>query len=591
MSFWRRYRPARAVKPVSPIRPRLEVLEDRCVPATDMVTTLTGSGAGSLPVVVASAGSGDTIQFQANLSGTIILSNTLDINKNLTIDGAGSGISVSGGGMIRVFQIEAGNTVAINGLAITGGMVTGVSAGGGILNYGSLTLTNSTVTGNSATYGGGIDNSWGTMILSGDTVNNNTSTIYGGGVENDGGTTTIINCTIAANVANFGAGIANYDTLNVVNSTVASNTVTGSGADGGGIWTAALGTQLGLLNTIVFNPNSGAAKSNDVSGKIYQAQADLFGSNVAGQVTSNFGGNLFNINPLLGPLQNNGGPTATMALLPGSPALGAGVSTITTIGSTPKTDQRGNPRPATSIDIGAFQFQHAALSVTVTPSSPTVTVGGSVTFTIAVADTSTNALPNDNSLVTVTLPSNLTVTAAPPGATVNGNTVTYSLGAVAGNSKVTATISATATAQGPATVNASVSSPDASATPGSATLQVTPQSPGPAQDVTSQLSIQRGKLRHNGSRYRQTITLHNAGAPIQGPLYLVVDQLTRKVRLRQPAGRTLHAAPLGSPYVLISLNNNMLGTGETRTVVLTFSNPLGRKIHYSLRVLDWSGQP
>src|SRR5262249_43301757 len=114
--------------------------------------------------------------------------------------------------------------------------------------------------------------------------------------------------------------------------------------------------------------------------------------------------------------------------------------------------------------------------------------------------------------------------------------------------------------------------------------------PGPL-DVTSLVSIQRGKLRHHGDRYRQTITLHNSGAPLQGPLYLVVDQLTRKARLRQPAGRTLHAAPLASPYVLVSLNNNLLGTSETQTVVLTFSNPLGRKIHYSLRVLDGAGMP
>jgi hypothetical protein len=72
---------------------------------------------------------------------------------------------------------------------------------------------------------------------------------------------------------------------------------------------------------------------------------------------------------------------------------------------------------------------------------------------------------------------------------------------------------------------------------------------------------------------------------------LVVDYLTPKVRLRQPDGRTLHAAPLGSPYVLVSLGNNLLGSGETRTVVLTFANPLGRKIRYNLRVLDGSGMP
>jgi hypothetical protein len=167
-----------------------------------------------------------------------------------------------------------------------------------------------------------------------------------------------------------------------------------------------------------------------------------------------------------------------MALLPGSPAIGAGVSTSAIPGLTvPTTDQRGDPRPANSIDIGAFQTQLVA----------------------------------------------------PP--------------------------------------------------------------PGQVLDVTALLSISRGKLRHNGTRFRQTITLHNAGASIQGPLFLVVDGLTHKVRLLHRAGRTLHAAPLGSPYVLVSLNNNMLGTGETQTVVLTFSNPLGRKIHYSLRVLDGAGTP
>jgi titin len=114
--------------------------------------------------------------------------------------------------------------------------------------------------------------------------------------------------------------------------------------------------------------------------------------------------------------------------------------------------------------------------------------------------------------------------------------------------------------------------------------------PGPV-DVTSLVSIQRGKLRHVGALYRQRITLHNSGAPLQGPLYLVVDQLTHKVRLLHRAGRTLHAAPLGSSYMLVSLNNNQLGTGATRTVVLIFANPLGRKIHYNLRVLDGAGLP
>jgi hypothetical protein len=361
MRFWRRYRPARAVKPASPIRPRLEVLEDRCVPSIDMVTNLGGNSLdpGSLPYEVAHAAPGDTIQFAATLKGgTIILNNTLDINQNLTIDGAGSGITVSGGGMNRVFMIEAGVAADINALTITGGVTPLLFVGGGIYNKGSLTLSNSIVTGNAAGDGGGILNAGtGTMTMSGDTVNNNTAKSFGGGIDN-AGTLTIINCTIAANTANQGGGIINIGVLNMENSTVASNTVTGSGANGGGIWTGGAGSHLSLLNTIVFNPNSGAATNDDVLGTIAQTQGDLFGSDVTIAAGGTLGGNVFTGNAVLGPLQNNGGPTATMALLPGSPAIGHGASASKIPGlSVPALDQRGEPRPANSIDIGAFQTE------------------------------------------------------------------------------------------------------------------------------------------------------------------------------------------------------------------------------------------
>jgi hypothetical protein len=481
MSFLRRYRPARAVKPAAPFRPRLEVLESRCLPSTLTVTNTSDSGVagdGSLRGEIAAANlSGDMIVFAVGLAGKTITLNAgkgpLDINKALTIDGAGNGITVDGAGH-EVCQIDAGKTVVISGLTITGGSAL---AGGGIFNAGSLTLSNSTVTGNHAGGGGGIQNG-GTMIMRGDTVNNNTAGPFGGGGIGNTGHLTIINCTIAANQSLQGGGIANGGVLLIGNSTVASNTVTGAGADGGGIYTVGAGSQLDLLNTIVFNPKSGAATQNhdDVVGTIDQAQGDLFGNTVSIAPGGDLGSNQFNKDPLLGPLQNNGGPTATMPLLPGSQAIGHGVSTSLIPGlSVATTDQRGDPRPANSIDLGAFQTQP--------PPQPLVL------------------------------------------------------------------------------------------------------------DVTALLSIQRGKLRHHGSRFRQTITLHNAGAPIQGPLFLVVDGLTHKVRLRKPAGRTLHAAPLGSPFVLVSLNNNMLGTGETKMVVLTFSNPLERKIHFSIRVMDGAGQP
>src|SRR5262249_43290319 len=132
--------PARAVKPAYPTSLRLERLEDRCVPSIDIVTNLSGSAAvsGSLPFEVAQAASGGTIQFAATLKGgTITLGNTLDINKALTIDGAGSGITVNGGGN-WVFMIEPGVVADINALTITGGVAPFGFDGGGLYNKESL---------------------------------------------------------------------------------------------------------------------------------------------------------------------------------------------------------------------------------------------------------------------------------------------------------------------------------------------------------------------------------------------------------------------------------------------------------------------
>jgi hypothetical protein len=109
--------------------------------------------------------------------------------------------------------------------------------------------------------------------------------------------------------------------------------------------------------------------------------------------------------------------------------------------------------------------------------------------------------------------------------------------------------------------------------------------------VTPQVTFQLGKLRHHGGRYQQMVTLHNNGAALPDQLYLVVDQLAGKVRLRQPAGLTRGAAPVGDPYVVVDLGGQPLGTGQTRTVTLTFGNPLKRKVSYSLRLLEGVGLP
>src|SRR5260370_5722643 len=134
-------------------RPRIEALETRCLPST--VTNLLDAGPGSLRQAILDTPAGGTVDFQADLTGTITLtSGELTINRSLTIDGPGAAvITVSGNHASRVFTI-GGSTVYISGLTVADGTVTNGS-GGGILNAGTLTLTDSILSGNS---GGGIFN-------------------------------------------------------------------------------------------------------------------------------------------------------------------------------------------------------------------------------------------------------------------------------------------------------------------------------------------------------------------------------------------------------------------------------------------------
>ena len=238
--------------------------------------------------------------------------------------------------------------------------------GGGISNEGTLTLTNCTVSSNSTPFalgnGGGLDNQ-GTLTLTDCTVNGNTSET-GGGISNEG-TLTLTNCTVSSNSTvsyfrAFGGGIANQGTLTLTNCTVSSNSAMVGLVTGGGGIGSTTGT-VALTNTIVAsNEISGilsTVEEQDIQGTVTTSSHNLIGvdSGLSG-ITNGVNGNLVGtldspINPRLGPLQNNGGPTSTMALLLGSPAIDAGVAVR---GVT--TDQRGIPRPqGIAPDIGAFE--------------------------------------------------------------------------------------------------------------------------------------------------------------------------------------------------------------------------------------------
>src|SRR5262249_34306909 len=150
-------------RPLRRARPALEALEDRAVPSTFTVNNLLDDGSvGSLRWAVSQANSNpgdDTINFDTtvfktpqtiNLSGTQL--ELTDTSVTETIAGPAAGVTVSGGGLSRVFQVDGLVTASISGLTISGGKA---NYGGGLVNYGTATLTNCTVSGNSAARIGG----------------------------------------------------------------------------------------------------------------------------------------------------------------------------------------------------------------------------------------------------------------------------------------------------------------------------------------------------------------------------------------------------------------------------------------------------
>ncbi|MFN8523215.1 MAG: choice-of-anchor Q domain-containing protein [Chloroflexota bacterium] len=337
----------------------------------------------SLREAIAAAGNGDVISFAPTVTGTITLGGTeLTISHSIAINGpSAASLTISGGHASRVFAV-ASVTVSISNLTITGG---NNSAGGGILNSGMLTLTNDTISGNSGGDGGGIF-SVGPLTLKNSTVSDNAASGDGGGIFSDA-TLTLVNSTVSGNTGGLkGGGIYNGDALTATNATISRNSAVLSG----GIYTD--GGTMTLKNTIVANQIAGP---------------NCFGTAGAGstnnlQDSGTSCGTGFTINAAtnLGPLQNNGGPTATRALLAGSVALNAGHD-ATCAALSPSTDQRGKPRIIdTHCDIGAFEADTVDLAVTLTDNRSSLSPGQSISFTALI----TNAGPLTAASATVSVP-------------------------------------------------------------------------------------------------------------------------------------------------------------------------------------------
>lgn len=305
----------------------------------------------------------DTINFASTVTGTITLGlGELVIDNepdSLTIDGPGARVlAVSGNNASRVFRLSDDASAAINNLRISNGNAANLNGGGISTDGDLLALTNVTVSGNQAASGGGIYNSGNVLKLSKTTVgggNRATNGVGGGIYNNIGGALTLNNSTVSGNQASSGldlssgGGIANGGALTLINVTVSGNRV--DNGDGGGIRN--LSGTTSSRNTIV--ANNTAATGPDASGTFASQGNNLIGNSSG---AAGFGGtDILGRNPLLGPLQDNGGSTDTHALLSRSPAIDKGTNS-----GCPRTDQRGETRPMDGdgkgkaiCDIGSFE--------------------------------------------------------------------------------------------------------------------------------------------------------------------------------------------------------------------------------------------
>ena len=391
------------------------------------VTTTADSGAGSLRQAITDANSNsanDEIIFASSLftngTSTITLGfaalPTIAATSgagSLTITGPGASsliISGNNGNTSRnfsIFNIAAGGNLSISGLTVSGAQTTDTySKGGAIINSGTLNISSSVITGNSvsgsSSYGGGIHNdSSAVLTISNTTISSNSSGNHAAGINNDG-TITITSSTISGNTAaNAGGGFVNNGTLSIFNSTIFGNSATN--VSGGGIFNNAIlnisnttiasnsavsgggihvnGGTLNISNTIIAN----STKGGDFSGN----QSGTSTNNLITNGTLNGATTVTSAQLNLGPLQNNGGTTSTMALGAGSVAIGAGNATISNTSPINGLDQRGYSRITS--DIGAYSF-----GIQVTNTSDSNTVGsGSLRAAINLA----NSTPGNDVIV------------------------------------------------------------------------------------------------------------------------------------------------------------------------------------------------
>lgn len=359
-----------------------------------------------------------TSPFLTGEGGGIFNYGTLTITGSTISNNTVTGSSTALGGGIFNANVGLSSTGVLNVISST---ISGNSAsggfdteGGGIENAnGTMTITNSTLSGNSAGQGGGIEND-GTGTVTGSTISGNTGRANGGGMFNNV-TLTVTNSTISGNSAGNGAGVyAGGTAVSISFTTISGNS---AGSNGGGILGGA-----SVKNSIVANNGSGGNcyvyppymgtvnppivsggynLSDDTTCTTYFTQTGDLNDVAAGLATG---------------LNNNGGPTLTIALLSGSPAIDAiPVSSCTDWnGNAVTADQRGTTRPqGPACDMGAYEYIEGTTTQSITFNALTNMPLGAASFTVSAIATSG---------LTVTFNSQTPTICAVSGA--NGTTVT-----------------------------------------------------------------------------------------------------------------------------------------------------------------------
>jgi len=433
-------------------RPVVEGLEDRITPHVFNPTTVaqliadinTANTNNEADVINLAAGSTYPLTAVNNTSarGPNGLPVLLPDNGNaLVFNGNGATlIRANGSPNFRFFQIEGGD-ITFNDLTLKNGnpaaSLPPAGNGGAISQFGgTVTLNNSTLSGNAAQNGGAVYvssvNSSAFLNVNRSTLTTNRSYQSGGAVAANSqtfplvSTLTITSSTLSFNNAQLNggavfAGASNLDFVNLTNSTVSGNkaALASTGANGGG---GLAGNYLTILNSTVTDNEvvnqtaqgggilgSITMRNSIVAGNRTRGTAQNLGADIRGGGTSNFSligtaasgsgftvtgsGNFFGVNPLLGPLQDNGGTVETHALAAASLAVDNGDPAFA---PPPSTDERGagfNRVINGRLDIGAYEYQPPATTssiVSAIPSSPTP-FGTAITITATVSGNAANS--------------------------------------------------------------------------------------------------------------------------------------------------------------------------------------------------------